>query len=635
MALSQTKARRIMTEGHRSVGFKRLHHKRNLQDGDGNRRPIGYEVTHVGDLYRPVGRLLPHPNSPKIPEVFPGGSMGKGLPLGGYAHGSECCGSDLHKGHYGGLKDRKSERDRNTRVLRRLVGERLNRDVGEKSDYRSRRALPKVGPDSQLQEIGARARSGYPIFGGSFRLGQGVGHRSRTDSPGAGESYFGHLSFGGGLSQKLALPPRKDGGGHAPDSHGSSPQEAHPKVPFHGLVPGVSGLGALVSPYPMGEIANGVVAPQGAHLFGSSFSPVLPGSYALYGCQRGGFRGFPRGPGDVRSMVPWGSHVTLQQPRTSGGDSGGSGISEEAGRSAGAHLFGQCVDRGLDQQAGRNQVLVPRRVSVGVLGIDRQAGMYGSGQAYSGQAQRRGRCTQQVSTSDSFRVVDSATGVGADVGEMGHASNRLICNTQEPQVTQVRVPVSSPRSLADKCLQFLLDRAVPLRFSPLVGVRGSPAEAEGRSRRNDFDRTYMENQALVPLAPADVNRGSSANTVPGEVIDTASLRGGSPESSNPAASGVEIIRRSVINKGFSERVAVRVASNVRKSSLIVYNSKWRIFSAWCDERGVISASSMIKHIADFLEWLFTVKKLSVSTTGLPLSESLRNHQDQKLIRMVF
>ena len=66
-------------------------------------------------------------------------------------------------------------------------------------------------------------------------------------------------------------------------------------------------------------------------------------------------------------------------------------------------------------------------------------------------------------------------------------------------------------------------------------------------------------------------------------------------------------------QGFSEAVAARIEAPQRGSTRSVYEAKWTIFTKWCLTNQVDFGAPPVKSIADFLLYLFQVRKLQPST----------------------
>ena len=66
-------------------------------------------------------------------------------------------------------------------------------------------------------------------------------------------------------------------------------------------------------------------------------------------------------------------------------------------------------------------------------------------------------------------------------------------------------------------------------------------------------------------------------------------------------------------KNFSRDIAEHVSKARRPSSRKVYEAKWGIFSSWCRTRKITPSKASVSNVADFLLYLFEVKKCQAST----------------------
>ena len=77
---------------------------------------------------------------------------------------------------------------------------------------------------------------------------------------------------------------------------------------------------------------------------------------------------------------------------------------------------------------------------------------------------------------------------------------------------------------------------------------------------------------------------------------------------------MEIVRKKSTNKGFSDKVAKRIAQNIRSSSLTIYDGKWKTFCKWCKENNISEPLKVsVPQLAEFLNHLFEVEGLQVRT----------------------
>ena len=64
---------------------------------------------------------------------------------------------------------------------------------------------------------------------------------------------------------------------------------------------------------------------------------------------------------------------------------------------------------------------------------------------------------------------------------------------------------------------------------------------------------------------------------------------------------------------FSSEVAERIKAPQRESSRKVYQSRWAIYGQWCSQNKVDITSATVPQVAEFLNYLFTVKNLKPAT----------------------
>ena len=78
-------------------------------------------------------------------------------------------------------------------------------------------------------------------------------------------------------------------------------------------------------------------------------------------------------------------------------------------------------------------------------------------------------------------------------------------------------------------------------------------------------------------------------------------------------SRMAIISGYIEQRGFSKQVSQRLSVPQRKCTSEVYDGKWKVFRQWCQSQRLNPATTSIPDIADFLLFLFSEKKLSIST----------------------
>ena len=70
-----------------------------------------------------------------------------------------------------------------------------------------------------------------------------------------------------------------------------------------------------------------------------------------------------------------------------------------------------------------------------------------------------------------------------------------------------------------------------------------------------------------------------------------------PRPRDPPSSHVEVIQHLIRKAGFSRKVVCVAASDLRRSTAALYQSKWTRFFGWCDGRSVNPCKATLSQIA--------------------------------------
>jgi len=124
----------------------------------------------------------------------------------------------------------------------------------------------------------------------------------------------------------------------------------------------------------------------------------------------------------------------------------------------------------------------------------------------------------------------------------------------------------------------------------------------------------VADQELVPN-PSESTHGSTTAT-PAVENPTATAPFGRVRKSNlPGTvqpSCLEVIVPALCRQGFSPRSARAIASANRRSTIRLYDSRWQIFTRWCEARGQDSFQASVPLICSFLSAIKEERKLSVA-----------------------
>ena len=105
---------------------------------------------------------------------------------------------------------------------------------------------------------------------------------------------------------------------------------------------------------------------------------------------------------------------------------------------------------------------------------------------------------------------------------------------------------------------------------------------------------------LVPGSVEIVNHGTHKATSKLEFVETAKNKQVPHEPRESQSARLALVRKSIRDKGFSEKATLRISEPVRPSTAGVYDSKWRVFSTWCSGKQIDSVNPSIQQVADFL-----------------------------------
>ena len=123
---------------------------------------------------------------------------------------------------------------------------------------------------------------------------------------------------------------------------------------------------------------------------------------------------------------------------------------------------------------------------------------------------------------------------------------------------------------------------IPTTISVTTGAREGPT---GPVRTDPHCHTLAPGD-VVPTTLRDVGTISTLDTQHYSVIIPTSRSDPSQSVQSPATC-LESTRDALCSRGFSVDVASRVSRPQRESTLAIYESKWRIFTAWCNIQHII------------------------------------------------
>ena len=200
----------------------------------------------------------------------------------------------------------------------------------------------------------------------------------------------------------------------------------------------------------------------------------------------------------------------------------------------------------------------------------------------------------------------------SDLGAVGPPDGGLVCDPRKRKASAVLLTDAGRDVDRHRRDVSAVGQPGGIRLSSsLTDIIGSLEARKFKKRRVDSGRSKLVVPDVVSRIAGSAGGSSKGNSSNAEVIETGPRVPRQPGVSKPTR--VEAITRSLCQAGFSEQAASRMSGSVRKSTSNVYQSKWSIFSDWCDQRKADPLRASIPVVADFLLFLRDVKKFSLPT----------------------
>ena len=233
---------------------------------------------------------------------------------------------------------------------------------------------------------------------------------------------------------------------------------------------------------------------------------------------------------------------------------------------------------------------------------------------YSRPAKCDSRQAIQTGSDHPDRMVPPSGGFPEPMQEMAPTSNRSLCHEIQPQTTTVCVPSSGLPSSGSRCSHPAMGGPGRLCLPTDCHLGQSGGEATGHPVQEiNSNCSGMAQHALVLGFSDHVQPGPSDPATSAQPVDTAFQSDPSQKSDQPKSSCLAPRATAIKKQGFSEAVAARIEAPQRRSTRSVYETKWTIFTKWCITNQVDFRTPPVRSVADFLLYLFEVKKLQPST----------------------
>ena len=234
--------------------------------------------------------------------------------------------------------------------------------------------------------------------------------------------------------------------------------------------------------------------------------------------------------------------------------------------------------------------------------------------AHPRPSKRDSRQAIQAGSNHPDGVVPPSRSFSKTMHQVASASNRPVCHEVQSQVTSVCFSSSGLHGGSSGCTHSAMGGSgcICLPTDLHLG-QGGRKTTELSVQETHPDCSGVAQHALVLGSGSHVQSSTTQSSKPAQSIDAALQSVPSQKSDKFKPSCVAPRATAIKEQGFSEAVAARIEAPQRRSTRSVYEAKWTVLIKWCVTNQVDIKSPPVKSVADFLLYLFEVKKLQPST----------------------
>ena len=231
-------------------------------------------------------------------------------------------------------------------------------------------------------------------------------------------------------------------------------------------------------------------------------------------------------------------------------------------------------------------------------------------EAHTGQVQHSSGPDVSDRQTDLHRVVPESGNSKQDFPDHGLSINRPVCHTSEPQAATICVTHNGSEGAINRCHLDGLESHTRLCVSTVSSHSNCDKQNTDIPVQNSIDSSFMARQTMVSRTPRSVGVTTGISASNAKSACSAKRQNSASKSRSSTTSRLGIVKQSLRDKQFSSEVAEHVSKARRDSTVEVYDAKWQIFR---DERKIDPIQATPQIVADFLAFLFSVKKCQVST----------------------
>lgn len=612
--LLSTKEERNLSAGHKSTGSEPDPSQPILQDGDNRRSELRYPTGRLGYITRPIGCVLPRSDCPSLQEVPEICHQRKCLPIQGTSvrldHGT----SGIHQDATTTGGSHAFTRNSVSQILGRPPNKVPVQTTVFAVDAVPTRPTLQVGPGSKSRKIryDSLARLYVHRRSVSDPAGNNVTTRGQDNqNPNSGPTYDQRP---GGPGVALAITDRpvgisREAGSAWKASHSADPDLPTASVRYGNGHPskesqtgsGIRGLTSLVDRRRQ---------PDSGPTSGSVCSP----DHSLHGFE---LDQLGRSCGRLSGFRSMDGEGVTNVDKLSRASSRHSCISSQSPLVAEQERDGcdrQFNCSSLCQQSGRHQIVDTSGDNSGVILSDSQSERHDQSSSHPRQTQSHSRPVITSQPNREHRVDHVSTRIDSSLEIVGQASPGSDGHSADNTVANLREPIPRPTSLRGRRNVLVMGRNGRVHISSMGHDRGSADQSRDSQLHFDSNHAQVAQQSVVSTSVGPTRR------LPSPVTTQPRHNPHAPQwqapRTNPfsGSTRLSLVAQRAHDQGFSDQVSKRLATGqLRTSTQNIYESKWRKFVVWCNQRGYNPLQLPLARVCDFFLYLFKEEKLSPVT----------------------
>ena len=263
----------------------------------------------------------------------------------------------------------------------------------------------------------------------------------------------------------------------------------------------------------------------------------------------------------------------------------------------------------------RNALQKSRPRDAEVMLVDEEPRHHTESETHSRQTQRGGGLAFQGRQDPADGMDSERTSLCTNMRSLRSTGDRLIRHQVEHKTSPVRLADAGPDGGGSRRNVLQVGVRDGICLSSFPSDSGGSAENQRRQSDGDPHLSATMDQDLDQSVPGSPYIGSQDSASETESTLSAQIQGPSSEPTATQLTRGETIRRSLIAKGWRADVVKAVRQGKRHSTLKIYDSKWTVFTNWCEENGLVPLEAEAKDIAEYLWHLFSMGRQPSTLKG--------------------